>query len=467
MSDFNRRTFIRLLGQGAAVLGAGLSGKTWAQTGGSNTSAKAISAAKSTTGKYQTFQPGIYLDWEKAMVEERVAIAKKGPQKTSAGPGGGPGVITEESILQANKKVDPYNPLFNDKEYAKKAGYPGVPAFPGTQGARGGGGIPRIPMDFADKWYYHNDGGDNRVYQHIFAGDSFTSEGESLIFEDLTVPGSDLRMFKMGSTSRMYNTKTGEQVGWSSGNTREAYRKIIDGSPRTSFSDNMAEWVEYLDPAHYTTDEEYEYIKDLWKNEYIRGSQKLYWEDVNVGDVPTPVCSGPYSYHDIVMENGGGGSGILIRNRMNEWKTMYRDRYGIYLPDTALHYGSRNIPGARSVFFNGTHANHLIRMVTNYIGDAGLITRKCHRLKAFFREMQLAGYAGRDELELVPHMKGKECTVHGSEGDTIIARGYVTKKYKNDKGEGIIDIACWAETLDKGRIVGVVGASAKLPLKKG
>jgi hypothetical protein len=70
-------------------------------------------------------------------------------------------------------------------------------------------------------------------------------------------------------------------------------------------------------------------------------------------------------------------------------------------------------------------------------------------------------------MELVPHMKGKECTLHGGEGDTLITRGYVTKKYKNEKGEGIIDIACWAETLDPGRIVGIVGASAKLPLKKG
>ena len=82
-------------------------------------------------------------------------------------------------------------------------------------------------------------------------------------------------------------------------------------------------------------------------------------------------------------------------------------------------------------------------------------------------ELQVPGYAGLDEMELVPHMKGKECTVHGGEGDTLITRGYVTKKYKNEKGEGIIDIACWAETLDPGRIVGIVGASAKLPLRKG
>jgi hypothetical protein len=467
MSNLNRRTFLKLLGQGTAALGMGFSLSAGAACAKEESGTTAGSGSKNTKGKYQTFQPGEYLDWEKDMIEERMAIVRKGPQKTTAGAA--PAPITEDEIIAANRKVDPYNPLFNDKEYARKAGYPSVPGVPGTQGARGRGGarVPPIPKDFGDQWYYHNDGGDNRIYRHVFAGDTFVSEQESIFFDELTVPGSDLRHFKLGSSSKIYDAKTGEQVGWQKGNTREAYRKIIDGSPAPSFSDNMAEWVHDFPSGHYTTDEEYEYIKELWKNEFIRGSQKLYWEDVKVGDVPTPVCSAPYSYHDIAMENGGGASGVLLRNRMDEWSTMYRDKYGIYLPDTALHYGNRNIPGSRMVFFNGTHANHLIRMVTNYIGDAGVVTRKCHRLKAFFKEMQLPGYAGRDELELVPHMKGKECTLHGGEGDTIIARGYVTKKYKNEKGEGIIDIACWAETFDPGRIVGIVGASAKLPLKKG
>jgi hypothetical protein len=63
-------------------------------------------------------------------------------------------------------------------------------------------------------------------------------------------------------------------------------------------------------------------------------------------------------------------------------------------------------------------------------------------------------------------MKGKTCTVHPSEGDTVIGKGYVTDKYINDRGEHTIDLTCWAETLDD-RIIQVVGISAKLPSKKG
>lgn len=52
-------------------------------------------------------------------------------------------------------------------------------------------------------------------------------------------------------------------------------------------------------------------------------------------------------------------------------------------------------------------------------------------------------------------------------GDTVIGKGYVTDKYINDKGEDIIDLVCWAETPDKGKIIEVCPAAAKPPLKKG
>jgi hypothetical protein len=63
-------------------------------------------------------------------------------------------------------------------------------------------------------------------------------------------------------------------------------------------------------------------------------------------------------------------------------------------------------------------------------------------------------------------MRGKECTVHGSEGDTVIAKGYVTDKYVDKKGNHIVDMTCWGETLDN-RIIQIVAASVKLPSKKG
>jgi len=321
----------------------------------------------------------------------------------------------------------------------------------------GGAMALTIPMDFTDTWYYANDGGDIEVYGPIFAGDTFTSQADTLFFNDLTVPGSDLRHFNMGGTASMYNSK-GELVGRSTSSLRNAYRKIVDGSPKPSFSENMSEWVAYFPPGHYTTDEEWEYIKQLWEKEYIRGKNALYWEDVKVGDEPAWTCSGPISYLDMV---GYGGMPVDKRAVVKNAKTMFRDKYGIYLNDTALHYGGRNITGSRAVFYNGTAAMHIVRMVTNYIGDAGLVTRVCWRFKQFFKEMWVERPGG-EILDKVPYMKGKECTRHGAESDTVIAKGYVTDKYINDKGEHMIDISCWGETLDN-NIIQIVGASAKLP----
>ncbi len=108
----------------------------------------------------------------------------------------------------------------------------------------------------------------------------------------------------------------------------------------------------------------------------------------------------------------------------------------------------------------------MTRMVTNYIGDAGLVTRVCWKFKQLFKEMQVERFQGENIPGKVPAMKGKTCTVYPSEGDTIIAKGYVTDKYINERGENTIDISAWAETLDN-RIIEIVAYSAKLPSKKG
>jgi hypothetical protein len=462
MSELNRRTFMKFLGQGSAIFGIGLSSRgLWAQTkGSSQPETKVASTTKGGSVKYQVFQPGKYFDWEKKAIEERFASAKKGPQKAASAAAN---IISEADIVKYNSTWDPYNPLFNDKAYAQKAGYPNIPAFPAFQGPSGES-VSGIPRDLGDSWYFANDGGRMEFYTPIFAGDSLTSQTEKLIFEELTLAGSDLRMFLDGGTSSARNQK-GELVVRNTGTTRQAYRKIIDGSQKISFTENMSEWTKDFPKGHYTTDEEWAYIQELWKKETIRGSQKLYWEDVKVGDQPTWTCSGPIGYMDIIGWNGGGQKGLAWRNKMEETKTEFRDQYGNYLPLQSMHYGGRNIPGSRMVFYNSTAANHIIRMVTNYIGDAGFVTKYHWHFKQLFKEMQVARFQGGEYLDLVPSMKGKTCTLHGSEGDTVIAKGYVTKKYKNEKGEGIIDITCWGETLDN-RIIQIVAASAKLPLKK-
>ena len=119
MSKLSRRTFLRLMGQGTAVVGMGLSGGALFQTG----CAKAKET--DTSGKYQIFQPGEYFDWEKAVIEERLAKVEKPPKSQDQ-----PIVVKEDDLLDYNRRWELYNPLFREKEYAQKAGYKDIPARP-------------------------------------------------------------------------------------------------------------------------------------------------------------------------------------------------------------------------------------------------------------------------------------------------------------------------------------------------
>jgi hypothetical protein len=322
-----------------------------------------------------------------------------------------------------------------------------------------------IPVDTGDLWYYANDGMDMETYGPIYTGESFTAETEKLAFKELTVNGSDFRHFGVYATDKLFN-KNGDLVGRVSRTLRNAYKKIIDGSKKPTFAENMSEWCSYFPKAHYTTDEEWAYIQELWKKEKRRGAEKLYWEDVKIGDEPAWTCSGPISYMDMIKWYGGDNMMPMDKTAMLKNPGQYfRDQYGMYLPDFSVHFGTRNVPGSRMVFYNGTACQHVNRMITNYIGDSGFVTRVAWYLKQLFREMQVERPGG-EYLDLVPYMKGRSCNRHGSEGDTVIGKGYVTKKYINDKKEHIIDLTCWGETLD-GDVVQVVAASVKLPSKKG
>ena len=58
----------------------------------------------------------------------------------------------------------------------------------------------------------------------------------------------------------------------------------------------------YTHPQHFYTEEDYETMKTYWRNEKIRGGETLYWEDVNIGDEPTPTCEPP-QYGGVIVRN--------------------------------------------------------------------------------------------------------------------------------------------------------------------
>lgn len=462
MYEFDRRTFLKLMGQGTAALGMGFSLSAGGACAREEPSTTAVSESEDTSGKYQIFQPGEYLDWEKAMVEKRLAAVENPPKSQDP-----PIVVKEDDLLEYNQRWEPYNPLFKDKEYAQKAGYPAIPARPCFQ--HPSTAINAVAVDsntalsIADSWYNGHGPNDVEHFVPIYPGDTLTSETEKVMIEDITIPGSDLRHFKTGCIMRLYNQR-GDLVVRHTQWRREAYQKIIDGSPPQPYSEIATEWMEDFPPAHYTTDEEWEYIKELWDKEYIRGKDTLYWEDVNIGDEPPWTCSGPITYMDLVGWHGGSRQDLREQIKQGA-QSLFRDQYGQYLGTIARHYGGMNIPGARAIFYNNDGAQEITRMVTNYVGDAGFVTRIGWMFQQMYKKMQYPREGG-EYLDKVPHMKGRGCEVHGMEADTCIAKGYVTDKYINDRGEHIIELVCWGETLDN-TVIQIVPAAAKLPSRQG
>ena len=78
-------------------------------------------------GMYKKQYPGIYSDREKRLLDE--ARARLAKQKGQASPMGG-GVANETIMLLYANAWDPWNPLYNDKDYAKNTKYGDVISLP-------------------------------------------------------------------------------------------------------------------------------------------------------------------------------------------------------------------------------------------------------------------------------------------------------------------------------------------------
>lgn len=418
--------------------------------------------------KYQIFNPGEYCDFERELVQERLDLAsgkkKFEPPKEMLefGPMA-PRPYTEAEILAFNKLWNPYDPLYNDPAYARSQGLPGVPAMPGFAKPMGGMMLG-FPKDIAERFFYTHDGGTFEIRSHIFAGDMLTNTKSVTDFRDVTAPGSDVRIWYMGGYNEMSNQK-GEVVLAGFMNTRDAYRKCIDGTDHPTFSEKMAAWYDNLPPAHYTTDADWDYIRELWAKEEIRGENTLYWEDVEIGYEAPKTCSGPITYMHMIEWYGAKAPTRKLLCDKKALETTYRDHYGNYMGEPCYHLGNRNHPKGRMVWYNDTGAYHVYRTITNFIGNQGRVSRFSWRFFPFFEELR-TGPICADMFNKVKGMEGRDCDRHGSEGDTCIGRAVVTGKYVNERGEHCIEIAAWGEDLE-GNIVQGCPSEAVLPSRDG
>ncbi|MBP2642874.1 MAG: uncharacterized protein H6Q67_761 [Firmicutes bacterium] len=474
--------------------------------------------------------PGVYTKQEKALVEKYLAdnkaIEERGEIDVQAlikgtlpkdTPGLGPVLkVTEAMVRYNNEKYDPENPVLNDAAYAKKLGYKDILALP-CFGAHDDSFMVPYPPDARDTLLVSQLNHSVNIYKPVYPGDTLYMVFNSRHLTDLTpTEGSIYRHVIIKSTGSVYNQR-GEKVNDVVFRVMESLKLYKEGKRPAvmGFAEfwESAEWASR--PAHYYTDEDWKYIKDLWSKEKRQGAQPLYWEDVQIGDKPTWTVDGPVISPLIPTAPYGlatGGSRTLKREILDPaiFKNMIRGEHdGIYrlqneadyvpaVPDGAAGFLDNAISGDsneidtadihktdssadintadihkktenRGPLLNFLGREFAERHIFNWMGDHGWLANirwgimPVESMYAYGKKMPL----NKDceyFLKNVPEMKGKTITAHGMTEDLAIVKSYVYDKYNRD-GEYFVDLTWWIETIE-GDIWLAGGATVKLPSSK-
>jgi acyl dehydratase len=461
--------------------------------------------------------PGVYTEREKALVHKYLAdnkaIEERGEIDVQAlidgtlpkdTPGLGPSYVASEAMVRYNnEKYDPENPVLNDAEYAKKLGYRDIIAMP-CFGANDDVFMVPYPPDARDTLLVSQLNHSITSYVPVYPGDTLYLVANSRHVTDYTpTEGSIYRSIILRSAGSIYNQR-GEKVNDVVFRVTESVKIYREGKKpaKMGFRDmwEAPDWMSR--PAHYYTDEDWAYIKDLWSKEQRRGSEILYWEDVRIGDEPAWTVDGP------ILESlaptrpwgmGTGGSRTMKKEIMDPkiLKTMIRDeRDGIYrlpnredyvpaIPDDPATVPMPPMPDAggaaidtvdihkqtesRAVLINFLGRDIAVRHINNWMGDHGWI----RNIRWGIMPVEAHAALGKTVplnpdaeyfLGKVPRMKGKHALAHGLTGDLAIVKSSVYDKYFRD-GEPLVELGWWIETIE-GDIWLAGGATVKLPSRR-
>jgi acyl dehydratase len=528
MSRIDRRTFLKLSGQSTAVLGLGLSGFAHAQERG--TTARKAAARNAADDEWEVFHPRVYNSDDAIILNKFQAQldpinANKGnvnlddlvSGKLNGRPGiSQTGVFTPKYMATYYRRYGNNNPLFSDKEYAKKTKYGDVIAFPLIL-------QPELwpamndSHGLADYMLVNGLNCTNNYYKPFYEGDSLYQVVVEQHYVDITpAAGSCYRTLALSGTARYYNQKR-ELVAESASILKESYRRHKDPAKRNPSRNRAWESPDWWQrKPHQYTDKDWETIIGVWKNETYRGADVLYWDDVNVGDEPSPRAAGPFLSDEVgtdMLFNIPDWSSNVKNDVLNPetFAKMVKNKQGIYVLPQYLEkkpkgQGSGNgmdrlempVSGelpqggpppqggnkvketpeiahrdGRAVIQNSVCAKWVAGMIINWIGDQGWLERIGWDIMGMppgypesvvppiTKEMMPALFDKYPYLEKVPYMRGCRAAWHALEGDTILCNAYVTGKYSKG-GKYFVDLIWWCQTLDK-YLVEEGSATVKLP----
>lgn len=342
---------------------------------------------------------------------------------------------TRDTIRHYAWGIGDDNPLYCDPDYAAATRWGTIIAPPtfffGVFDAVVAPGLPDV------QWFYA--GSDWTFHQPAKRGDEFSVKAE---YTDVRRVGGERvkRMLLQTGTVDYYN-QSGDKLATVKSHCFRVPRPGADGSlqyePRQ---------------AQAYSREELEAIEKAVLDEYRRGSDTLYYEDVTVGDVMPGTVRGPITLMDMTTYYAGavGTSGYKstkLKWKYGHWARNAPDK----LPNNydPSYYGATVLPsighqdakiavseiGMPGPYDNGPQRIGMISTcLTNWMGDDG-----------FLRE-----YNTRLHLPVIF-------------GDVTYTKGEVTGK-RIEEGRGLIEARVWAEN-QLGQKTASGTAVIELPLK--
>ncbi len=476
--------------------------------------------------EFLTVYPGVYLPEESEALENiRKQIAANLSRKdmsfselvaTSDGSSAGvPYRVTagREEVQAQMRTLDPWNPIWFDEAYAKNTPYGGLPAPEGWSCPKGGyfGGMNRNFGDLTCVKEHHH-------YCTFFAP---VLQGDTLypvlidqdVWDATPYGGSEFRTWALRGTANVYNQR-GELVLRQTCGVEDCFKIYQEPARRTWNAEHTDVWdePEFANHAiHHYTDADWETIRDLWSQEDRAGSRTLYWEDVQIGDLPPVTVDGPYTAPGkggmIMSTSAPSRSSWYLREHWGEPEltaVLQKDDCGIYhVPELdaleaeenrrAMEGQMKNHPHpdkpgekrpeppkggkppvdnspvavrGKATFDNFTGRDSALRAIHNWIGDNGFITALSWCIGAHPDMQQgIPSHPNRrSPFVRVPGMEDRHTEVHGEEGDLSVNRLYVTDKYVDEQGRHLVDLTWWCETIE-GQIHTEGTATVALPTK--
>jgi hypothetical protein len=356
---------------------------------------------------------GVYTEAEKRMLEN----TKKDPYyKAGWFPAPTEMVVTEESMVLMALPVDPWNPIWRDHKYARGTRWGDIIALPFylERWAYSYFGLAITPEVgyttgawIGEKWEF---------FQPVHVNDSFKVWRNMPVIEDFTsLDGKGPRRFKVIPHDVQFINQKDELV-----NTWKVYFE------HAFYPEPPEGRIRPVEAAYKYTKEELDYIASLEKGEEIRGANIRYWEDVKVGEELKPVVMGPITFTDMVFDYQGRRKILFLPSRelrkQPPWKLIVDPDSGVIVDSLEHHFSDRAAqaeggPGRLAFVFGNLQKQIVARLITNWMGDDGFMTRFDWRH---------------------PHSP----PVH----DTLIGRGKVTNK-RVVNGEQLVDISAWLEDL--------------------